>query len=117
MLNILIIVKSLLFGLSNQANNKKVNSPINDEHDGDASEPWHFEEMKHSVLIVQMIRLGQRLTTFLKFVEYFLLHLFTIYFGEFLQHLNRLVDLATGYVPTVRINEIHTDYKTYKNSD
>lgn len=110
MLNI-IIVRSLPFGLSNRANNnRKVNSPINDEHDSDASEPRHLEEMKHSVLIMQMILLGQRLAIFLKLVEYFLLHLFAIYFSEFLQHLDRFVDFATGYVPTTGINETDRRY-------
>jgi len=73
--------------------------PVNDEHDGDPRQPRQFEEVQHGVLIVRLILLDHVPAVLFKFIEYLLFYLFAVDLCEFLQHVDRLVDLADHDVP------------------
>jgi len=55
--------------------------------------------MQHGVLIVRLILLDHVPAVLFKFIKYLLLHLFAVDLCEFLQHIDRLVDLANHNVP------------------
>lgn len=56
--------------------------------------------MHYGVLVVRLILLDQILAAFFKLFEHLLLHFLAVNLREFLQHFDRLVNLAARNVPS-----------------
>lgn len=63
-------------------NIKKIDLPINNEHDSDTTESRQFKEMQDGIFIMRLILLVRRSATFFEFIEYFLFHFLAIHFRK-----------------------------------